>query len=119
MGSTIRLRQSNHCAHVYSVMDIGQKCSVVCAGRVELDPKPYLLFNNTLEQQMPLKSGQHDWALYYALCDESSDTEDRQSHRFEIKGWGYYKWACPHDMVFRRQGQNNKCSGMGTGNNYH
>ena len=31
------------------------------ACRVELDPKPYLLFNNALEQQMPLKSGQPDW----------------------------------------------------------
>ena len=31
----------------------------------------------SLEQQMPLKSGQPDWALYYALWDERSDTEDR------------------------------------------
>ena len=70
------------------------------ARRVELEPKPYLLFNNTLEQQMPLKSGHPDWALYYAWWDERSDTEDRQSHRFEIKGWGYCKWACLHDVVF-------------------
>ena len=42
-----------------------------------LDPKPYPLFNNTLEQQMLLKSVHPDWALYYALWDESSDTEDR------------------------------------------
>ena len=47
------------------------------ACRVELDPKPYLLFKNTLEQQMPLNTGQPDWALHYALWHESSDTEDR------------------------------------------